>query len=118
MAKHGEFNHIEFPADDVERAKAFYSAVFGWQFRGMDEMPDYFLYEAGPGGLGGGIGKIGVQAGRRLRFESGGEEVHLLVGRSRHDVHELHGSDAERRLRSRSCAPSPSMISNSLTRRR
>ena len=30
MAKHGEFSHIEFPADDLERAKAFYANVFGW----------------------------------------------------------------------------------------
>ena len=31
MAK-GEVTHIEFPADDVERAKRFYSAVVGWDF--------------------------------------------------------------------------------------
>ena len=67
MAKHGEFSHIEFPADDLERAKAFYGAVFGWQFRAMDEMPDYFLYEAGPGGLGGGIGKRGENAPDAVR---------------------------------------------------
>lgn len=30
MAKHGEFSHIELPAGDVERAKSFYSNVFGW----------------------------------------------------------------------------------------
>ena len=28
---HGEINHIEFPADDPERAKAFYGAVAGWE---------------------------------------------------------------------------------------
>jgi len=67
MSKHGEFSHIELPADDLERAKAFYGAVFGWQFRAMDEMPDYFLYEAGPGGLGGGIGKRGENAPDAVR---------------------------------------------------
>jgi predicted enzyme related to lactoylglutathione lyase len=67
MAKHGEFNHIEFPANDIERAKAFYGAVFGWQFRATDEMPDYYLYEPGPGGLGGGIGKRGENAPDAVR---------------------------------------------------
>jgi predicted enzyme related to lactoylglutathione lyase len=67
MSKHGEFSHIEFPADDVERAKAFYGAVFGWQFRSMDEMEHYYLYDAGPGGLGGGIGKRGENAPAAIR---------------------------------------------------
>ena len=67
MAKHGEFNHIEFPADDVDRAKSFYSNVFGWQFQAMDGYDDYFLYEAGPGGLGGGIGLRGQSAPATVR---------------------------------------------------
>ena len=67
MTKHGEFNHIELPANDVERAKTFYGAVFGWQFRATDEMPNYYLYEAGPGGLGGGIGKRGENAPDAVR---------------------------------------------------
>ena len=29
MATHGEYNHIEIPFDDEERAKRFYSGVFG-----------------------------------------------------------------------------------------
>ncbi len=33
---HGEINHIEFPADDPERAMAFYKAVAGWEFAAMD----------------------------------------------------------------------------------
>jgi len=67
MAKHGEFSHIEFPADDVERAQRFYAAVFGWQFRPMEEMPGYVLYTAGPGELGGGIGKRGENAPQEVR---------------------------------------------------
>jgi len=27
--------HFEIPADDLDRAKAFYSAVFGWQLQTM-----------------------------------------------------------------------------------
>ena len=64
---HGEINHFEVPYDDEERAKRFYTGVFGWQFRSMDEDPDYFLYEAGPGGLGGGIGKRGRNAPDAVR---------------------------------------------------
>jgi predicted enzyme related to lactoylglutathione lyase len=37
---HGEINHIEFPADDPERAMAFYKAVAGWEFSAMDGMPN------------------------------------------------------------------------------
>jgi len=75
MSKHGEFSHIEFPADDVERAKAFYAAVFGWQFRSMDEMENYYLYDAGPGGLGGGIGKRGENAPDAIRNYIGVDSI-------------------------------------------
>jgi hypothetical protein len=67
MSRHGEFSHIEIPADDVARARAFYGAVFGWQFRAMEEFEDYFLYDAGPGDLGGGIGKRGANAPDAVR---------------------------------------------------
>jgi predicted enzyme related to lactoylglutathione lyase len=67
MSKHGEFSHIEFPANDVERAKAFYAGVFGWSFEKMDGMDDYFLYTAGPGDLGGGIGLRGSSAPAGVR---------------------------------------------------
>jgi predicted enzyme related to lactoylglutathione lyase len=56
MAAHGEWNHIEIPADDPERAKRFYEAVAGWQFTTMDGFPDYSLYRSGPADLGGGLG--------------------------------------------------------------
>lgn len=67
MSKHGEFSHIEFPADDLERAKGFYAKVFGWKFEAMEGMDDYFLYDAGPGDLGGGIGVRGVNAPSGVR---------------------------------------------------
>jgi predicted enzyme related to lactoylglutathione lyase len=49
--------HFEIHADEVERAKAFYSALFGWQF---DEvMPGlYWLITTGPDsepGINGGL---------------------------------------------------------------
>jgi predicted enzyme related to lactoylglutathione lyase len=64
---HGEYNHIEIPYDDEQRAKRFYSGVFGWQFSQMDGFPGYALYTAGPGDLGGGLGKRGESAGNETR---------------------------------------------------
>jgi uncharacterized protein len=63
----GEFNHVEIPYDDEERAKRFYTGVFGWQFRQMDGFEGYDLFTAGPGELGGGLGKRGESAGTTTR---------------------------------------------------
>jgi predicted enzyme related to lactoylglutathione lyase len=63
---HGEINHIEFPADDPQRAMAFYTAVAGWEFSAMDGMPDYWVFRSGEG-YGGGIGKRGVTTGQVVR---------------------------------------------------
>lgn len=82
MSKHGELSHIEFPADDVERAKAFYSNVFGWSFEAMDGREDYFLYTAGPGGLGGGIGVRGKNAPAAVRNYIGVDDVDSAVARA------------------------------------
>ena len=65
MAK-GEITHIEFPADDVERAKRFYSAVAGWEFGEMEGFPDYFLFRSGEG-QGGGLGRRGESVGHVVR---------------------------------------------------
>ena len=62
----GQINHIEFPADDPERAMAFYTAVAGWEFSTMDGMPDYWVFSTGEG-YGGGIGKRGVSVGQVVR---------------------------------------------------
>jgi predicted enzyme related to lactoylglutathione lyase len=67
MVAHGEYNHIEIPFDDEERAKRFYSGVFGWEFRSSQGFEGYPLYTAGPGGLGGGMGKRGQMAGQTIR---------------------------------------------------
>ncbi len=63
---HGEINHIEFPADDPERAMRFYEAVAGWQFSAMDGMPDYWVFRSGEG-CGGAVGKRGVSTGTVIR---------------------------------------------------
>lgn len=63
----GEITHIEFPADDPERAKRFYSAVAGWEFGEMDGMPGYFLFRSGEAS-GGAVGKRGESTGQALRI--------------------------------------------------
>lgn len=35
--------HFEIPVDDLDRAKAFYSSVFGWGLNTMPEMDDYTI---------------------------------------------------------------------------
>lgn len=79
MTKLGEYSHIEVPADDVGRAQRFYEQVFGWQFRPMDELPGYVLYTAGPGDMGGGIGKRGQDAGATIRNYLGCEDLDATI---------------------------------------
>ena len=64
----GEVGHFEIPADSPDRARKFYSTVFGWKMNVMPEM-DYTMVSTGavddqgmpkaPGFIGGGIGKRG-----------------------------------------------------------
>lgn len=53
--------HFEIPADDVERAKAFYGKVFGWKFESYPSAPgqEYFMVMAKDGdtGINGGLMK-------------------------------------------------------------
>jgi uncharacterized protein len=67
MAKHGDYNHIEIPADDLARAKDFYAGVFGWSFMDIPGFEDYHLYGDPATGVGGGLGKRGVTAGHQIR---------------------------------------------------
>ena len=56
--------HFEIPADDVARAKEFYSSIFGWQLQDMPEM-DYTIVQTtavdenqmptAPGAINGGL---------------------------------------------------------------
>jgi hypothetical protein len=63
----GTITHVEFPADDPERAKRFYEAVAGWQFSEMPEYPDYFLFRTEEG-HGGGLGRRGESVGTTVRL--------------------------------------------------
>jgi uncharacterized protein len=62
----GTITHIEFPADDLDRARRFYSAVAGWELGEMEGFPDYFLFRSEEG-HGGGIGKRGESVGPAVR---------------------------------------------------
>jgi predicted enzyme related to lactoylglutathione lyase len=66
MAK-GEITHIEFPADDVERAKRFYSAVAGWEISPVEGMPGYLMFRTSEN-HGGGLGTRGDTVGEEIRI--------------------------------------------------
>jgi predicted enzyme related to lactoylglutathione lyase len=39
--------HFEIPADDVERAKKFYSELFGWEFSAPPGFEEYWVFDTG-----------------------------------------------------------------------
>ena len=86
----GEITHIELPSDDTERAQSFYSELFGWPMRRAEGMPDYVMFQSGPGESGGAIGKRGVSAPERLRIYVEVESLDEVVAK----VQELGGSVA------------------------
>lgn len=61
MNKHHKINYIEFPADDLEKIKDFYTKAFGWKF--TDYGPQYSAFT--DGSLDGGFtaGKVAKGAG-------------------------------------------------------
>lgn len=52
---HG-FVHVEIPARDLKRAKAFYGKIFGWEFQ--DAGKDYVLFNPADKSVGGGFNKV------------------------------------------------------------
>jgi len=42
MNDHEKINYVEFPAKDIEAAKAFFTNVFGWSF--VDYGPEYTAF--------------------------------------------------------------------------
>ncbi|HUH63759.1 MAG TPA: VOC family protein [Terracidiphilus sp.] len=53
---HHKINYIEFSTTDIERAKRFYSMVFGWSF--TDYGPEYSSFSAMSAGIDGGFRKV------------------------------------------------------------
>ena len=54
---HGDITHVDIPADDIERAKGFYSGVFGWQIAEMPGYEGYPMWQAPNKISGGGLAK-------------------------------------------------------------
>ncbi len=54
--------HFEIPADDVERAKTFYSALFGWQLSNMPGFDNYWVFDTGDPDRDAGGGILSRQA--------------------------------------------------------
>jgi predicted enzyme related to lactoylglutathione lyase len=63
--------HFDVPTEDVERAKKFYSALFGWKFESFPEM-QYYLFTTtnldGTKGVGGGMGKRMAPSQRMMNY--------------------------------------------------
>jgi uncharacterized protein len=49
--------HFEIPADDVERAKSFYSKLFGWEIKEIPGMDYWIITTTGEKAVGGGLMK-------------------------------------------------------------
>ena len=79
---HGQITHIEFPADDLDRAKRFYSELFGWQLAEWPEFPDYLLFSTGRSeSAGGAIGTRGKSVGEKLRIYIEVDEIDDVLPR-------------------------------------
>jgi len=52
---HGDITHVDIPADDIERARTFYSSLFGWQIAEMPGYEGYPMWQAPNKISGGGI---------------------------------------------------------------
>ena len=63
---HGDITHVEIPADDPERAKAFYSGLFGWEIGDMPGFEGYSMWMAPNKISGGAIGKRGDSVPQQL----------------------------------------------------
>ena len=71
----GRVVHFEVPYDDADRARAFYSNVFGWNIQPMPEF-DYNFVQTGPteengmptepGYIGGGMFQRGAEIGKPI----------------------------------------------------
>jgi len=53
MSEHEKINYVEFPAQDIEATKVFFSAIFGWSF--IDYGPEYTAFSKA--GINGGFFK-------------------------------------------------------------
>ena len=59
--KHHKINYIEFPANDLEEVKAFYTKAFGWKFTNYG--PEYAAFTDGVIDGGFTAGKVATSSG-------------------------------------------------------
>ncbi len=52
---HGDITHIDIPADDISRAREFYSGLFGWSINEVPGYEGYPMWQAPNRISGGGI---------------------------------------------------------------
>jgi predicted enzyme related to lactoylglutathione lyase len=80
---HGDYNHIEIPADDTARARRFDESMFGWTFT-QTPFGDYMTYKtpAGEAGVAGGMGKRGESAPRTIRHYVGVASIDASAARA------------------------------------
>lgn len=64
--------HFEIPADDTERAAAFYGGVFGWEFTKWDGPMPYWMVRTGADG------EPGINGGLMPREQPGASTVNVL----------------------------------------
>jgi predicted enzyme related to lactoylglutathione lyase len=79
---HGQITHIEFPADDTDRARRFYSELFGWSFREAEGFGGYFLFNVGTAEIGGAVGVRGTATGERLRVYAEVDSIDEILRRT------------------------------------
>ncbi|MFW5468536.1 VOC family protein [Knoellia sp. CPCC 206435] len=56
---HGDITHIDIPVSDMERAKAFYSELFGWRIAEVPGFEGYPMWQAPNTISGGGLAPRG-----------------------------------------------------------
>lgn len=52
---HGDITHIDIPVGDIERAKGFYSGIFGWDIQEVPGYEGYPMWQAPNKISGGGL---------------------------------------------------------------
>lgn len=52
---HGDITHIDIPVDDIPRATAFYSSLFGWKIEEPPGFEGYPMWQAPNAVSGGGL---------------------------------------------------------------
>ncbi len=76
--------HFDIGADDLEIARKFYEALFGWKMEKPPGMTDYYLIETrdldGKPGVGGGLGKRG-DSGQRITSYVGVSSIDEYVAK-------------------------------------